>query len=63
MRVVIELTRHENEEVILNKLFKLTKLQDTFSINMVALLDNQPKRFNLKEILVAFLDHRKNSCI
>ena len=60
MRVVIELKRRENSQIILNNLYKHTNMQTTFSINMVALKEGQPKRFNLKEILVAFLRHRRN---
>jgi DNA gyrase subunit A len=59
MRVVIELKRGEIPEVILNNLFKMTQLQDTFGINMVALLDGQPRVLNLKEMLQAFLAHRR----
>ncbi|HMH18727.1 MAG TPA: DNA gyrase subunit A [Burkholderiales bacterium] len=59
MRVVIELKRGEIPEVILNNLFKHTQLQDTFGINMVALLDGQPRLLNLKEMLHAFLAHRR----
>ncbi len=59
MRVVIELKRGEIPEVILNNLFKQTQLQDTFGINMVALLDGQPRVLNLKEMLHAFLAHRR----
>jgi len=59
MRVVIELKRGEIPEVILNNLFKQTQLQDTFGINMVALLDGQPRVLNLKEMLQAFLAHRR----
>src|SRR5437660_5283962 len=59
MRVVIELKRGEIPEVVLNNLFKQTQLQDTFGINMVALLDGQPRVLNLKEMLQAFLAHRR----
>ncbi|TMH39983.1 MAG: DNA topoisomerase 4 subunit A, partial [Betaproteobacteria bacterium] len=59
MRVVIELKRGEIPEVILNNLFKQTQLQDTFGVNMVALLDGQPRVLNLKEMLQAFLAHRR----
>ena len=59
MRVVVELKRNEIPEVILNQLYKHTQLQDTFGINMVALLDGQPKLLNLKQMLVAFLGHRR----
>ena len=50
MRVVIELKRNENAEVVLNQLYKMTQLQDSFGINMVALVDGQPRLLNLKQI-------------
>ena len=59
MRVVIELKRGENPDVILNNLYKQTQLQDSFGMNMVALIDGQPKLLNLKQILDAFLRHRR----
>ncbi|MGH8730337.1 MAG: DNA gyrase subunit A [Burkholderiales bacterium] len=59
MRVVLELKRGEVPEVILNNLYKETQMQDTFWMNMVALVDGQPRLFNLKEILDAFLRHRR----
>lgn len=59
MRVVIELKRGEVPEVILNNLYKATQLQDTFGMNMVALVDGQPKLLNLKEMLSHFLSHRR----
>ncbi len=59
MRVVIELKRGEIPEVVLNNLYKQTQLQDSFGINMVALLDGQPKLLNLKQALTAFLAHRR----
>ncbi|HEX4780184.1 MAG TPA: DNA gyrase subunit A, partial [Usitatibacter sp.] len=59
MRVVIELKRGEVAEVVLNNLYKQTQLQDTFGINMVALVDGQPKLLNLKEMLSCFLSHRR----
>ncbi|MFA6178932.1 MAG: DNA gyrase subunit A [Candidatus Methylopumilus sp.] len=59
MRVVIELKRGEVREVILNNLYKQTQLQDTFGMNMVALLDGQPRLLNLKQMLEAFLRHRR----
>jgi DNA gyrase subunit A len=59
MRAVIELKRGENAEVILNKLYKDTQLQDSFGINMVAIIDGQPRLLNLKEMLDAFLRHRR----
>jgi DNA gyrase subunit A len=59
MRVVIELKRGEVPEVVLNNLYKQTQLQDTFGINMVALIDGQPKLCNLKQLLEIFLEHRR----
>src|SRR5262245_12310183 len=59
MRVVIELKRGEIPEVVLNNLYKQTQLQDTFGVNMVALVDGQPKLLDLKEMLAAFLAHRR----
>ena len=59
MRVAIELKRNENAEVVLNQLYKLTQLQDSFGINMVALVDGQPRLLNLKQILAEFLRHRR----
>ena len=59
MRVVIELKRGENAEVILNNLYKQTQMQDTFGMNMVALVDGQPRLLNLKQMLDAFLRHRR----
>lgn len=59
MRVVIELKRNENAEVVLNQLYKMTQLQDSFGINMVALVDGQPRLLNLKNILSEFLRHRR----
>ena len=59
MRVVIELKRGEQPEVVLNNLYKETQMQDSFGMNMVALVDGQPKLLNLKELLEAFLRHRR----
>ena len=59
MRAVIELKRGENADVILNKLYKDTQLQDTFGINMVAIVDGQPRLLNLKQVIDAFLRHRR----
>ncbi len=59
MRVVIELKRGELAEVVLNKLYKQTQLQDTFGVNMVCLVDGQPRLLNLKQMLAAFLQHRR----
>ncbi len=59
MRMVIELKRGEVAEVVLNNLYKQTQLQDTFGMNMVALIDGQPKLMNLKQMLECFLSHRR----
>ncbi|WP_376696067.1 DNA gyrase subunit A [Wenzhouxiangella sp. EGI_FJ10305] len=59
MRMVIELKRGEVAEVVLNNLFQLTQLQSVFGINMVALVDGQPKLLNIRQILSAFLAHRR----
>jgi DNA gyrase subunit A len=59
MRLVIELKRGEVPEIVLNNLFKLTQLQDSFGMNMVALVDGQPRLLNLKEFLEFFLTHRR----
>ena len=59
MRVVIELRRGEVPEVVLNNLYKMTPMQDSFGMNMVALVDNQPRLLNLKQMLDAFLRHRR----
>ncbi len=59
MRVVIELKRGEVPEVVLNCLYKQTQLQDTFGMNMVALIDGQPRLLNLKQMLDCFLAHRR----
>jgi DNA gyrase subunit A len=59
LRVVIELKRGENADVVLNNLYKHTPLQTVFGINMVALVDGQPKLLTLKEMLEAFLRHRR----
>src|SRR6266498_3951398 len=59
MRVVIELRRGEVADIILNNLFKLTQLQDSFGMNMVALVDNQPRLLNLKQFLEHFITHRR----
>ena len=58
MRIVIDIKRDANASVILNKLFKMTQLQSSFSVNNVALVDGLPKLLNLKELLEAFLKHR-----
>ena len=59
MRVVIELKRGEMPEIVLNNLYKMTQLQDTFGMNMVALVDGQPRLLNLKQLIDYFLSHRR----
>ena len=59
MRMVVELKRGEVTEVVLNNLYKHTQMQNVFGINMVALIDGQPKLLNLKQILEAFVRHRR----
>ncbi|WP_310448543.1 DNA gyrase subunit A [Sulfuritalea sp.] len=59
MRLVIELKKGEVPEVVLNHLYKQTQLQDTFGMNMVALVDGRPRLLNLKEMLQCFLAHRR----
>lgn len=59
MRIVIELKRGEVPDVVLNNLYKQTQLQESFGMNMVALVDNQPRLLNLKEFLEAFIRHRR----
>ena len=59
MRLVIELKRGEVPEVVLNNLYKQTQLQDTFGMNMVALINGQPKLCNLKDLIEVFLEHRR----
>jgi DNA gyrase subunit A len=59
MRAVIELKRGEVPEIVLNNLFKLTQLEDSFGMNMVALVDGQPRLLNLKQFLEFFLQHRR----
>lgn len=59
IRIVIELRRDVNPEVMMNNLFKHTSLQNNFSVNMLALVDNQPRVLNLKQVLVHYLNHQK----
>ncbi|MCY0541669.1 hypothetical protein OVW21_26955, partial [Klebsiella pneumoniae] len=59
MRIVIELKRGEVAEVLLNNLYAQTPLETVFGINMVALIDGQPKLLSLKEMLEAFVRHRR----
>ena len=59
MRMLIELRRGENADVMLNNLYQHTTMQSVFGINMVALVDNQPRLLNLKQVLEAFVRHRR----
>ncbi len=59
MRIMIELSRNANPDVVLNQLYKDTGLQSTFGMTMIALVDNQPRILNLREILYYYLQHRK----
>jgi DNA gyrase subunit A len=59
MRAVLELKRGEIPEVVLNKLYNMTQLQDSFHMNMVALVDSQPRLLNLKELIEWFIAHRR----
>jgi DNA gyrase subunit A len=59
MRIVIELKRDAVAEIVINQLYKHTALQDSFGVNMLAIVDGRPRLLNLKEALKAFLDHRK----
>ncbi len=59
INIVIDIKKDANAKVVLNKLYKMTQLQTSFSVNNVALVDGRPKTLNLKEILQAFVDHRR----
>jgi DNA gyrase subunit A len=59
MRIVIELKRDAVSEIVINQLYKHTALQDSFGVNMLAIVDGKPKLLNLREALKAFIDHRK----
>ena len=61
MRIVIELKRDAVPQIVINSLYKHTSLQETFGVNMLAIIDNRPKLLNLKEILEAFLEHRRET--
>ncbi|MBE6688669.1 MAG: DNA gyrase subunit A [Ruminococcaceae bacterium] len=58
MRIVIDLKRDANPQIILNLLYKYTRMQDTFAINMLALVDNEPKTLNLKQMLTHYINHQ-----
>lgn len=63
INIVIDVKKDANAKVVLNKLFKLTQLQTSFSVNNVALVNGRPKTLNLKEILAAFVEHRHDVVI
>ena len=63
MRVVIELKKGEIPLVVLNKLYKHTQMQNTFGVIMLALVNNRPEVLNLKQIITAFLEHRREVVI
>ncbi|HZK83970.1 MAG TPA: DNA gyrase subunit A [Desulfosporosinus sp.] len=60
MRIVIELRRDVNPKIILNKLYKHTQLEDTFGVNMLALVDGQPRTLTLKDMIYYFIEHQKD---
>ena len=60
MRICIELRRDVNANIVLNQLLKHTQLQDTFGVNMLALVNNEPKVLNLHQMLTYYLDHQKD---
>jgi DNA gyrase subunit A len=63
MRIVIELKKGENSEVLTNHLFKFTQLQQTFGVNMIALVDNRPRLLNLREMCIEYIKHRRDVII
>ncbi len=63
MRIVIELKRGQNAEIILNQLYKHTQMRETFGVIMLALVDNRPRLLNLKEMISLYVDHRKEIVI
>src|SRR5204862_3981176 len=63
MRVVIELKRGEVPEIVQNNLFKLAQLQDSFGMNMVALVDGQPRLLNIKQVVEPFRSHPREGVI
>jgi len=60
MRVVIEVKKGENANIILNKLYKLTSLQDSYGFNLIAIHQNRPRIFNLRDLIWTFIEHRKD---
>ncbi|MDH6343974.1 DNA gyrase subunit A [Parabacteroides sp. PFB2-12] len=63
MRIVVDVKRDANSSVILNKLYKLTALQSSFSVNNIALVNGRPRQLNLKDMIKAFVDHRQEVVI
>ena len=63
MKIVIKVKTDANANVVLNKLYKMTQMQSSFSVNNVALVNGRPRTLNLKEILKAFVDHRHDVVI
>jgi DNA gyrase subunit A len=63
MRIVIEIKKNESSNIVLNRLYKMTQLQDSFGIALLAIDHHQPKMFNLKEMIQAFIEHRKDVVI
>ena len=63
MRIVIEIKKNESSNVVLNRLYKMTQLQDSFGIALLAIDHHQPKMFNLKDMIQAFIEHRKDVVI
>jgi DNA gyrase subunit A len=63
MRIVVDVKRDANSSVVLNKLYKLTALQSSFSVNNIALVNGRPKQLNLKELIKSFVDHRREVVI
>ena len=63
MRIVVDVKREANANVVLNKLYKMTTLQSSFSVNNIALVNGRPKLMNLKELIGNFVDHRRDVVI
>jgi DNA gyrase subunit A len=63
MRVVIEVKKAESANIVLNRLYKMTQLQDSYGISLLAIENSQPKVFNLKEMIQSFIEHRKDVVI
>jgi len=63
MRIVIEIKKNESSNIVLNRLYKMTQLQDSFGIALLAIDNHQPKMFNLRDMIQAFIEHRKDVVI